>query len=142
MSAAIAPLIEYGSLDEAYPDVDSEFSPAGSLVLFQLRTPKNKTKGGLILPQGTLDGSQHNTQVAKVIAVGPVAFKDRDTLKPWPEGAWCEVGDFVRVPLFGGDRWYLPVPGRSDYKALFAVYRDLDIKGQHRGDPLLVDPFM
>lgn len=142
MNARVAPMIEYGSLEEAYPSVDAEFDPTGNQVLFQLMTPKNKTRGGLVLPQGALDVNQLNTQVAKVIAVGPVAFKDRDTLQPWPEGDWVEVGQFVRIPLFGGDRWYLPVPGRSDYKALFAIYKDVDIKGIFRGNPLDVDPFL
>jgi hypothetical protein len=144
MIQVVRSLIEYGSLEEAYPSVDPEFQPYGNFILFQLRTPKNRTRGGIELPQtaGIEDIAQWNTQVARVVKLGPVCFKNRDTLAPWPEGDWCKEGDFVRIPLHGGDRWYLPVPGRSDHRALFAVYRDLDVKGEYKGDPLLVDPYI
>lgn len=136
-------VIEYGSLDEAYPSVDPQFEPFGNQVLFQLRTPKNRTKGGIELPQTASleDIAQWNTQIARVIRLGPVAYKNRDNLQPWPEGDWCKPGEFVRIPLHGGDRWYLPIPGRDDHRALFAVYHDLDVKGRYLGDPLSVDSF-
>lgn len=140
MSAVLAQF-DYGSLDEAYPVIDPKFKPTGHQVLFQLRTPKNRTKGGIELLPETMVEDQWNTQVAKVLLLGPVAFRSRDTLEPWPEGDWVKVGDFVRIPLYGGDRWYKPIPGRSDYRALFAVYKDTDIKGIHLGDPLDVDAF-
>lgn len=138
---AILTLVDYGSIEEAYPSIDPKFQPTGNQVLFQLRTPKNRTRGGLVLVEGSQVEEQWNTQVAKVIACGPVAFRNRDTLERWPEGDWVKPGDFVRIPLFGGDRWYKPIPGRDDYRALFAVYKDLDIKGIHLGDPLDVDAF-
>lgn len=141
MSATALSVMDYGSLEEAFPEVDPKFRPVGHRVLFQLRTPKNRTKGGLLLVQGSQVEDQWNTQVAKVLMFGPVAFHSRDTLEPWPEGAWCKPGDFVRIPLYGGDRWYKPIPGRDDYRALFAVYNDTDIKGIHLGDPLDVDCF-
>ena len=141
MNTLVMPQFDYGTLDEAYPPIDPKFSPTGNRVLFQLRTPKNKTKGGLVLVEGSQVEDQWNTQVAKVIKIGPVAFRDRDNLEPWPEGDHVKVGDFVRVPLYGGDRWYKPIPGRTDYRALFAVYLDTDIKGIHEGDPLDVDAF-
>lgn len=144
MSAVVASLVDYGSIEEAYPSVDPEFIPAGNQVLFQLRTPKNKTRGGLYLPEisSLEDTNQWNTQVAKVVALGPVSFCDRDTLKPWPEGAWVKLGQFVRIPLHGGDRWWLPIPGRTDHRALFCVHVDLSIKGIYTGDPLSVDPYV
>lgn len=143
-SIAIASLVEYGNLEEAYPSVDSHFKPAGNFILFQLRTPKNETKGGIALPQSVRvdEYSQWNTQVARVVQLGPTAFKDRDTLEPWPEGNWCDVGDFVRIPAHGGDRWYIPIPNRIDHRALFAVYRDTEVKGIYTGDPLLVDTYL
>jgi co-chaperonin GroES (HSP10) len=144
VSARIIPILAYGSLDEAYPQVDPEFTPFGNNVLFQLRTPKNMTTGGIALPETAQleEIAQWNTQIAKVIALGPLAFKDRDTLKPWPEGDWCKPGQFVRIPMHGGDRWWKPIPGRQDHRALFAVYKDLDVKGEYTGDPLEIDAFL
>jgi co-chaperonin GroES (HSP10) len=133
-------ILSYSSLEEAFPVVDPEYTPSGHFVLFQLRTPKEKSVGGIIVPDSLRDDLQWTTQVAKVVALGPVAFKSRDTLEPWPEGSWGKVGDFVRVPAFGGDRWFVPVPG-SKMKAMFAQFRDLDLKGQFLGDPLTVDTY-
>lgn len=137
-------MLAYGSLDEAYPEVNPEFTPWGNRVLVQLRTPKNETAGGIILP-GTAaleEIAQWNTQVARVIKLGPVCFRNRDTLEPWPEGPWCEPGVFARVPMHGGDRWWKPIPGRTDHRALFAVYQDVDLKGEYTGDPLAIDAFL
>jgi co-chaperonin GroES (HSP10) len=133
----------YGSLDEAFPKADPNFNPSGSKVLVQIRTPKQKSAGGIILTEDTKETDKWNTQVGKVIAIGPVAFCNRDTLKPWPEGAWVKVGEYARVPKYGGDRWEVPVkPGdpNSD-RALFAVFRDLDIVGEVP-DPLAVIAFI
>ena len=94
-----------------------------------------RTKTGILLPEETRETELWNTQVAKVIALGPGAFKDRDTNKLWPEGAWCNVGDFVRCPKYGGDRWEVPVPNSPD-SALFVLFRDSDLAGLIEGDPL------
>jgi hypothetical protein len=74
--------------------------------------------------------------VAKVIACGPVAFRNRDNLEPWPEGDWVKPGDFVRIPKYGGDRWWVPTldPNRAEM-ALFILLRDKDIQGVVK-DPL------
>jgi hypothetical protein len=68
-------------------------------------------------------------QVGKVIAFGPVCFCNRETLVPWPEGAWAEVGDYVRVPKYGGDRWWVDATG-PEGRALFVLFNDLDLKGK------------
>jgi hypothetical protein len=46
-----------------------------------------------------------NETVAKVIDIGPLAYKSPDDLTPWPEGPWCKVGDLVRTIKYGGDRY-------------------------------------
>lgn len=132
--------LRYDTMEEAWPDVDPQYKPSGHFVLFQLRTPKEKSAGGIIVPDGFREGNQWNTQVAKIISMGPAAFKSRDDLAPWPEGPWGKIGDFCRVPLYGGDRWYVEVPG-SSLKALFVQLRDLDLKGLYIGDPLTVDNY-
>jgi len=128
------------ALAEAFPDVDPGVQPFGSRVLVQIRTPRRITKGGIILSSETQDTEKWNTQVAKVISVGPLAFKNRDTQQSWPEGAWCTAGDFVRVPKYGGDRWEVPV-NKND-SAMFVIFNDLDVIGQVTGDPLAVKAFI
>jgi len=128
------------ALAEAFPDVAPGVQPFGSRVLVQIRTPRKVTRGGIILSSETQDTERWNTQIAKVVSVGPLAFKNRDTQQSWPEGAWCTVGDFVRVPKYGGDRWEVPIT--RDNSAMFVIFNDLDIIGQVTGDPLAVKAFI
>jgi hypothetical protein len=82
--------------------------------------------------------------VAKVIEIGPLAFKHRDTMLGWPEGSWCSVGDFIRVPKWGGDRWEVHVPGEDENEdnALFMVLNDHEVIAKLTGDPLQMRAFL
>lgn len=126
--------------DFAFPNVDPMFEPYGSRVVVQIRNPQRKTKSGLIIPDDAQDTEKWNTQVALVRAVGPLAFCNRETMQPWAEGIWCEPGEFVRVPKYGGDRWELPLSDNG--KALFVVFNDLDIIGRFLSDPLNVKAYI
>lgn len=128
------------ALAQAFPQADPGIQPLGSRILVQIRNPKQKTASGIILDTGTQDTERWNTQVAKVIALGPLAFKNRDTQQPWPEGAWCKPGDFVRVGKYGGDRWEVPLPNGD--VALYVIFNDLDMIGLVTGDPLAVRAFL
>ena len=128
------------ALIEAFPDADPGITPFGSRVLVQIRSPKTKTASGIIIDNGSRDTEKWNTQVAKVISVGALAFKNRNTMDSWPEGSWCKPGDFVRVPKYGGDRWEVPLPNGET--ALFVIFNDLDIIGQVTGDPLTIRAFI
>ena len=89
----------------AFPNVKAPYQPLGCTVLVLLRQPPMGRAGGAILLSGEMRRTERdNTQVAKVVAVGPLAFRSRDTGELWPEGAWCAVGDYVRVPKYQGDR--------------------------------------
>ena len=128
------------ALDEAFPAVDAGVRPYGSRVLVQIRSPKKKSAGGIIIDTGSRDTEKWNTQVAKVISVGPLAFHNRDTMQPWPEGAWAKPGDYVRVAKYGGDRWEVPV--EDNEVALFVMFNDLDLLGEVTGDPLAIRAFI
>ena len=128
------------ALIEAFPDADPGITPFGSRVLVQIRSPKTKTASGIIIDNGSRDTEKWNTQVAKVISVGALAFKNRNSMESWPEGSWCGPGDYVRVAKYGGDRWEVPLP--SGESALFVIFNDLDIIGQVTGDPLAIRAFI
>jgi co-chaperonin GroES (HSP10) len=132
------------AIAEAFPAADAGVQPFGSRVLVQIRTPKTKTAGGLILHSESRDTEKWNTQVAKVISIGPLAFKNRNTMDSWPEGSWCRPGDFVRVPKYGGDRWEVPLGMKdgNNESAMFVIFNDLDIIGQVTGDPLAIKAFI
>jgi co-chaperonin GroES (HSP10) len=131
------------TLEEAFPNVDPGVTPFGSLVLIQVKAAATKTKSGLILTSDTIETESDNTRVAKIIAMGPLAFHTRDTQTPWPEGNWVEPGDYVRIPIYGGDRWRVlvgevkgPKGDTTKIFAEFALIEDLQLKGKITGDPL------
>ncbi len=128
------------SMAEAFPDADPGVQPFGSRVLVQIRNPKQKTASGIILDSGSVETEKWNTQAAKIISVGPLAFKNRNTMEAWPEGNWCQPGDFVRVAKYGGDRWEIPVD--KDRTALYVIFNDLDIIGRVTGNPLAMKAFI
>ena len=125
------------ALAEAFPAVDAGIQPFGSRVLVQIRTAKTKTSGGIILTSDTSDTEKWNTQIGKVISVGPLAFKNRNNMESWPEGDWCKEGEYVRVAKYGGDRWEVPL---EDGAALFVIFND--IIGSVTGDPLKIKAFI
>lgn len=127
-------------LNIAFPAVEPGIQPFGSRVLVQIRNPKQVTASGIIIDSGSKDTERWNTQVAKVISLGPLAFKNRNTMESWPEGAWCQPGEFVRVAKYGGDRWEVPYGDRE--VALFVIFNDLDIIGRVTGDPLAIRAFI
>lgn len=128
------------AIEMAFPVADPGIQPFGSRVLVQIRNPKQKTSGGIIIDLGSQETEKWNTQVAKVISVGPLAFKNRNTMEPWPEGDWCKAGDFVRVPKYGGDRWEVDLNEQG--VALFVIFNDLDIVGRVTTDPTKVRAFI
>lgn len=133
------------TLEEAFPNVDPMIKPLGARVLVQLRAVKEKvSSAGIVLPEEVKETEKWNTQVGKVLAVGPIAFKKRDSNDPWPEGAWAEVGDFVRVIKWGGDRWEVDYEDEkgSKGKALFTFFNDHELIGKVTGDPRVIKAFI
>lgn len=132
----------YDSIDEAFPPCAPKFRPTGNRVLVQLRTPKKKTKGGIILTSDVRETEHYNTQVAKVIAMGNLVFRNHQTYELWPEGAWFEVGEFVRVPRYGGDRWSVKTGDADGEEAILVLFKDTDIGGVFEGDPTEIKAFI
>lgn len=134
-SVAPRPAYAYDTLEEAFPRITPPIMPCGDKLTVQIRTPKNKSKGGIIFTEQTRETELWNEQTARVVAIGPLCFCNRNTLEPWKEGSWCKIGDFVRIPLYGGDRLAVPIPG-SEELALFVTIRDTEIIAKIVGNPL------
>jgi co-chaperonin GroES (HSP10) len=120
----------------AFPDVKPGQRPFGGRVIIQLRRIKKKA-GMIIIVDETKENEKWNNMIGKVVAIGPLAFKNRDTMQPWAEGSWAEVGDFVRVPRWGGDRWERLVPGEDgEEPVLFMTINDHELIAAVTDDPL------
>lgn len=110
-----------------FPQVEPGVVPTGNQILVQLRTVAKTSKGGIVLVEDTKEFNQGNTRVARIVKVGQIAFRSRETGETWKEGAWAKVDDIVIMPAWGGFRFEVPIPDTEDY-AVFATYNDYDVK--------------
>ena len=60
-----------------------------------------KTKGGIIVNETTLEKQQVASQCGNVLAMGPQCYRDKER---YPEGPWCKVGDWVIFARYAGSR--------------------------------------
>ena len=121
----------------AFPEVSCGQAPLGGRVIVQLRRIK-KTAGRIIIVDETKENEKWNNMIGKVVALGPLAYKNRDTMESWPEGVWAQVGDYVRVPRWGGDRWERVVPSeeKNEDPVLFMTINDHEVIAKITDDPL------
>jgi len=85
--------------EQANPDVLPELP--GFHVLVRPVSIKQKTKGGILLPDSTRDDMAYLTTVGEVVALGDLAYNDKDK---FPKGPWCSVGDFVCYGKHAGQK--------------------------------------
>ena len=86
--------------------VDQLPNPSGWRMLVLPFTPKEKTKGGIIFSQESLDKARIATNCGYVIKMGPLAYGDKEK---FPTGPWCKKGDWVIFARYAGSR--LPIEG-------------------------------
>ena len=125
-----------------FPEVDPGVIPLGARVLCQLVTTKTVSAGGIMLVQETKETEQWNNQVARVLAVGPLAFCNRETGKPWTEGMWCEQGDFIIIPRWGGQRRTVNPKGKQGDPVYFVTVNDHEIIEKVYGNPLKLETYI
>jgi len=119
-------MISASDLQTAFPEIHPGMSPLGARVVVQLRTVRTKTLGGIVLVEDTKTFNKANTQLGRLIMLGPIAFRNRDTGELWREGVWARPGDYVRIPKWGGDRFERKIPGTDD-TAIFCVFSDHEL---------------
>jgi len=85
--------------DESTPDVLPELP--GFHVLVRPVTIKEKTKGGILLPNSTKEDMSYLTTVGKVIKMGNLAYNDKDK---FTKGPWCKEGDYICYAKHAGQK--------------------------------------
>ena len=80
--------------------------PTGWRILVLPFTPKEKTKGGLIIAQESLDKARIATNCGYVVKMGPMAYGDKEK---FPSGPWCKEKDWVIFARYAGS--LLPIEG-------------------------------
>jgi co-chaperonin GroES (HSP10) len=86
--------------------VDELPTPSGWRILVLPFTPKEKTSGGIIIAQESLDRLRIATNCGYVLKIGPLAYHDKEK---YPTGPWCKEKDWVIFARYAGSR--LPIEG-------------------------------
>ena len=74
--------------------------PTGWRILVLPFKQKEKTKGGIILAEDTIERSQVASTCGLVLEMGPHCYdKER-----YPEGPWCKKGDWIIFARYAGSR--------------------------------------
>ena len=95
--------IDETNVDSIYDQLPE---PSGYRLLVLPFTPKDKTKGGILIAQETLDKLRIAVNCGYVIKVGPLAYADKEK---FATGPWCKKGDWVIFARYAGSR--LPIEG-------------------------------
>ena len=82
--------------------IDRLPQPTGYRLLVIPYYPKEKTKGGVYIPDATRDRESFATVVAYVVKMGPDAYKDDDK---FPTGAYCSEKEWVLMGRYAGNRF-------------------------------------
>ena len=75
--------------------------PTGWRILVLPFKMGEKTKGGILMGQETLEKQQVASQCGNVLAMGPDCYREKDRYK---QGPWCKVGDWVMFARYAGSR--------------------------------------
>ena len=85
--------------------VDELPNPSGYRILVLPFTPKEKTKGGILFSQESLDKARIATTCCYVLKMGNLAYQDKEKFGE----PWCKKGDWVIFARYAGSR--LPIEG-------------------------------
>lgn len=111
-------------LASIFPKIDCGETPVDAKIIIQKLKIPERIKGGIIRTEAITDADRATVAIAKVVAIGQLAFISGATGKHKYPGSRdpFKVGDLVRVPKMGGQ--HLNVDG-VDFYYLF----DDDVHG-------------
>ena len=90
------------ALAEKYKEETEKLpKPTGWRIIVLPFRMDEKTKGGILMGQDTLDKQQVASQCGNVLAMGPQCYKDKER---YPDGPWCKKGDWVIFARYAGSR--------------------------------------
>jgi|TARA_R110000803_G_scaffold71116_1_gene134221 co-chaperonin GroES (HSP10) len=93
---------EEKSVEEITSQTEKLPQPTGYRVLILPRGRSAVTDGGIQLVSETIERDTVSSVVGYVISLGPDAYKDP---VKFPEGAWCEEGEWVLFGRYAGARF-------------------------------------
>ena len=82
--------------------IDRLPQPTGYRLLVIPYYPKEKTKGGVYIPDATRERESFATVVAYVVKLGPAAYLDSNK---FPNGPYCSEKEWVLMGRYAGNRF-------------------------------------
>ncbi len=76
-------------------------TPAGYHLLIALPEVKEKTDGGIIIPEERRDAESAASIVGYVLDMGPDCYLDKSK---FPSGPWCKRKDWILMSAYAGTR--------------------------------------
>jgi co-chaperonin GroES (HSP10) len=76
--------------------------PQGYKLLVAIPSPKEKSDGGIIIPDMLKDAEKTASIYGNVVLVGPDAYADEGK---FPSGPYCQEGDWVIFKSYSGTRF-------------------------------------
>ena len=86
---------------EVTKEKDKLPQPTGWRMLVLPFRMSEKSKGGVLFANETVDKQQVASQCGNVLAMGSECYKDKER---YPTGPWCKVGDWVVFARYAGSR--------------------------------------
>lgn len=83
------------------PKKELVITPAGYLILVAPLQMKERSKGGIFLPDQVREREANLAQVGEVLDIGPDAFRDE---AKFPNGPRCKVGDHILFGRYAGSK--------------------------------------
>lgn len=90
--------------------------PCGYQVLVRMQPARERTKGGIIIPDDSKDAVEAKSARGQVVAMGPDAYtgNHQDGSPRFPNGPYCKVGDWVEWNRYQERRIHIG-PDREEY---------------------------
>ena len=90
------------ALEEKYKEQKEKLpKPTGWRIIVLPFKMGDKTKGGVVLAESTVERQQVASQCGLVLAMGPACYLDKER---YPTGPWCKVNDWVVFARYAGSR--------------------------------------
>ena len=93
----------YSATKEVDQQIASKIpEPSGYKLLIKPLEVKEKTDGGIYMPDALKSAEQTASVIGFVVKAGPDAYTDQDK---FPSGPYCKEGDFVIFRSYSGTRF-------------------------------------
>lgn len=111
---------------EEFPHAETRWQPTGQTVIVQLRKVSDKigSTGLLYRPQQDQALAQETEVFAKLLKVGPLAFRRPEDGEYYPGAPWAKPNDLVRIRHYNFDK----LPADNDPAISLVIVDYLDIR--------------